>query len=66
MRKDVGDQNMQRLSFYVRFSIFMLNVNAHERDSWSNIFFSFPLQGLLVFAESTGLPISMYFDEPGR
>lgn len=24
------------------------------------------LQGLLVFAESTGLPISMYFDEPGR
>ncbi|XP_063732857.1 cell cycle checkpoint control protein RAD9A isoform X2 [Eleginops maclovinus] len=24
------------------------------------------LRGLLVFAESTGLPISMYFDEPGR
>ncbi|XP_031443289.1 cell cycle checkpoint control protein RAD9A-like [Clupea harengus] len=24
------------------------------------------LRGLLVFAESTGLPISVYFDEPGR
>ncbi|XP_068181342.1 cell cycle checkpoint control protein RAD9A isoform X2 [Antennarius striatus] len=24
------------------------------------------LRGLLVFAESTGLPISMYFDEPGN
>lgn len=26
----------------------------------------FLVQGLLVFAESTGLPISVYFDEPGR
>ncbi|XP_048826593.1 cell cycle checkpoint control protein RAD9A [Brienomyrus brachyistius] len=24
------------------------------------------LRGLLVFAESSGLPVSMYFDEPGR
>ncbi|KAM8910132.1 cell cycle checkpoint control protein RAD9A isoform 3-T3 [Spinachia spinachia] len=36
-------------------------VKAHNRVT----FCLKELRGLLVFAESTGLPISMYFDEPG-
>uniref|UniRef100_A0A671V6N0 Cell cycle checkpoint control protein RAD9A n=1 Tax=Sparus aurata TaxID=8175 RepID=A0A671V6N0_SPAAU len=42
-----------------------LCINLHIKGDLLTDFSSSLLQGMLVFAESTGLPVSMYFDEPG-
>ena len=43
-----------------------LFIDLHIKGDLLTDFSSSLLQGMLVFAESTGLPVSMYFDEPGR
>lgn len=48
------------------FFFFLKEAHLEENSRLLSWFLSYLLQGLLFFAENTGLPISMYFDEPGR
>lgn len=63
------DTTQTRKSAVVDISLhknFLHCIAFTDRGSFLSEFLSSLLQGLLVFAESTGLPMSMYFDEPGR
>lgn len=51
----------------VRFLISQVNVTKSANCGYGFILYVMPpvFQGLLVFAESNNLPVSMYFKEPG-